>query len=488
MPNGAMPLSVEGDLEFAPKAHEAYEDLPERGIRAETCRKFGYAVTSNGEHIAKLVDGTGREVARKIRGRSKSFRVEGNIGKSVLFGQNLWGGGGPRLVITEGEIDCLSVAQVFGNRWPVVSVTTGAAGAGQQLNRQVEFLEEFDRVILMFDEDEAGHAAVQKICEDLPLTPGKLHIAHLPRKDANECLVNHEDKAIVSAVFQARPYVPGGIVNLADTWELVSEPPEYGVTYPWPGLSEFLHGQRPKEIVTWVAGTGVGKSAFVREVAYHLGIRLGKTVGYIALEESLRTTSLGFISRHLGRRLHLPNIYAETPKEDLEAAFNETLGKGNIYADTHFGSTDSLLPKLRYLIAANKCEFLFIDHISIMVSGMAIEGNEREKLDTFTTDLRKLSEQTGVGVHLVSHLRRVHGKTYEEGSQISLGDIRGTGAIGQLSDIVIGLERNQQGNDDKNVTTVRVLKNRFSGETGEVSKIRYFSESGILKEDLQGEF
>ena len=82
------------------------------------------------------------------------------------------------------------------------------------------------------------------------------------------------------------------------------------------------------------------------------------------------------------------------------------------------------------------------------------------------TALRTLVQETGVGLILVSHLKRPDGnKGHEEGAQTSLSQLRGSHAIAQLSDMVIGLERNQQG-EDANVTTLRVLKNRFSGETG----------------------
>ena len=48
-----------------------------------------------------------------------------------------------------------------------------------------------------------------------------------------------------------------------------------------------------------------------------------------------------------------------------------------------------------------------------------------------------------------------------------------------LSDMVIGLERNQQG-DSPNVLTIRVLKNRFSGETGISGRLQYNNETGRL--------
>ena len=53
--------------------------------------------------------------------------------------------------------------------------------------------------------------------------------------------------------------------------------------------------------------------------------------------------------------------------------------------------------------------------------------------------------------------------------------------MGRLSDMVIGLERNQQG-EDSNVTTIRVLKNRFSGECGVACHAKYNPLTGRMQE------
>ena len=79
------------------------------------------------------------------------------------------------------------------------------------------------------------------------------------------------------------------------------------------------------------------------------------------------------------------------------------------------------------------------------------------------TQLRSLTEELGIGLIVVSHLRRPSGDGHEEGIMTSLSQLRGSAAIAQLSDIVIGLERNQQDAETSNTTTVRILKNRWSG-------------------------
>jgi len=83
-------------------------------------------------------------------------------------------------------------------------------------------------------------------------------------------------------------------------------------------------------------------------------------------------------------------------------------------------------------------------------------------------------ERTGIALFLVSHLKRTTtDKNHEEGGRVTLGQLRGSAAIAQLSDTVIGLERDQQSDQTGGTTTVRVLKNRYSGETGIACNLSY---------------
>ena len=102
------------------------------------------------------------------------------------------------------------------------------------------------------------------------------------------------------------------------------------------------------------------------------------------------------------------------------------------------------------------------------------------------TRLRSLVEETNIGLILVSHLRRPDGnKGYEDGLQTSLNSLRGSHAISQLSDQVISLERNQNDEENRNYTTVRVLKNRHTGNTGKCGTL-YFDEDTSCLVDTKG--
>ena len=454
--------------------------IPRRNLTQETCRKWGYWVGRlNGEdvQIANYKTRDGKPVAQKIRYAKKNFSVRGEL--IGLYGQHLWKEGGRRVVVVEGEIDALSASQAMDNRWPVVSVPNGASAAKKHVAQAIDWLERFEKVVFCFDMDDVGRKGAAE-CAAL-LTPGKAHIAELPLKDPSDMLTGGKSKELVSCLYEAREYRPDGIVNGKDLWELVSNTDEHkAVPYPYYSLNELTHGMRLGELVTVCAGSGIGKSLFCREVAHHL-LGLGETVGYIALEESVRRTALGIMGIHLNKPLHLEDEQLDT--EALRPAFEETVGNGKFYTYDHFGSMDSdnLLTKIKYLIKGFNCKWIFLDHLSIVVSGIAGD-DERRLIDNTMTKLRSLVEETGCGMVLVSHLKRVD-TGHEEGGRVSLHHLRGSQAIAQLSDMVIGLERNQQSDRLSNETKVRVLKNRFSGETGHCSTLYYNIDTGRCTEE-----
>lgn len=472
-----------------------FEDLEEvsltkRCISKDTCSKFKYFSTVyKGKpcQVACYYDDSGNIVGQKLRFPDKSFAILGSI-SNRLYGSQLWASG-KKIVITEGEIDCLTVSQLQGNKWPVVSIPNGAQAAKKAIEANLEYLDKFDEVVLMFDMDEPGRKACEECAKVLPA--GKAFIANLPLKDPNECLLEGKGSDVIQAIWNAKPYRPDGIVAGTDLYEkCVTDIDDLkdSVEYPWKALQNKTKGARHGELYVFTSGSGMGKSTILRELEYYFGVLRGELCGIVALEESTRKTGLELMSIHLNKRLILDPEGAD--EDERSRAFKATIGNGRFFLYDHFGSLDSnnLLSKLRYMIVSLGCKRIFLDHVSIVVSGMDNDedGGERKAIDKLMTNLRSLVEETGATMFVVSHLKRPEKKGHEEGAQVSLSQLRGSGAIAQLSDIVIGLERNQQGNNP-NVLTIRVLKNRHSGETGVSGQLYYNTETGRLEEYEEGE-
>ena len=462
--------------------------LTKRHITEETTKRFDYQIgkfKGKTVQIANYKNNSGTTVAQKLRFPNKDFLFIGDTKEAGLYGQWMWRDGGKRLVVVEGEIDCLSVSQVIGKNWPVVSVPTGSKGAKKAMQKQLEWLCKFDSVILMFDSDDAGKEAAKECASLFPA--GKAKIALLPRKDANEMLVAGDTKEITNAMFDAKPFRPDGIVNGTELWDVVtSEDNTVSFDYPYAGLNAKTLGMRKGEIVTVTAGSGIGKSQLCREFSHFL-LTQGETVGYIALEESVKRTSLGLMSLAINKPLHLGTV--EVSQDELREAFDSTLGTGRVFLYDHWGSTDSqnLMDKIRYLASGCECGWVILDHISIVVSGME-GGDERRLIDNTMTKCRALVEELKIGLILVSHLKRPEGKGHEEGGRTTLAQLRGSAGIAQLSDIVLGCERDQQDQETGNVTVVRVLKNRWTGETGVGCLLEYDKYTGRMTEISSAEF
>ena len=185
-------------------------------------------------------------------------------------------------------------------------------------------------------------------------------------------------------------------------------------------------------------------------------------------------------------------------KEELDNYFDILYNGDNenrVWIHAHFGanSIEDIFSKLRYMIVGCGCKWIVVDHLHMLVSA-TIEGDERRAIDSIMTRLRSICEETGAGMILVSHLRRVDGnKGHENGVQVSLSHLRGSQSIAQLSDCVIALERNQQADDpeEANTTQLRVLKSRYTGDVGLAAKLVYDRETGRLKEkpleDFEGD-
>jgi len=460
-----------------------YTTLSVRGISEETCRKFDYQVTDNyrgrPQQIANYRNSDGLVVAQKIRDADKNFSILGDAKKMTLFGQHLWNGG-RKLVITEGEIDCMSVSQIQGNKWPTVSLGQGASSGKKALIGAWDYLQQFEEVILMFDQDEVGQKAALECAEALPV--GKVKIAKLPHKDANECLQRGEGKAIIDAIWRAKSWRPDGIVSSDDFRDIIGKSDSTStVSYPYPKLNEMTRGIRTG-LVTICAGSGVGKSTLIREIAYHLHTH-GQTVGMLMLEETNKRTLQGLVGLHMDKNITIDESAAG--EEEVIEAYDSLLGEHPVYLFDHFGSTavDTIVNRIQYMVKGMGCKHIFLDHVSILVSGLTGQvTDERRLIDQIMTTLRKLVQELDICLFLVSHLKRPEGaKGHENGAKVQLSQLRGSHALAQLADFCIGLQVNEEDPSDDSREIV-LLKNRFTGEVGQADTLQYDRNTGRLIE------
>ena len=337
-----------------------------------------------------------------------------------------------KLTICEGEIDAITVSQIQNHKWATVSLPSGAPSAVKAIQNNWEYLEGFDEIVLMFDMDEQGQKAAQAVAEMLPV--GKAKIAKLPMKDANECLLAGKSGAVIEAIHQAKSYRPDGIVAATDLRDVICvDEAASSISYPYSMLNDILKGIRKQEMVTILAGSGVGKTTFVREIAHHMHTN-GQRLGMLMLEESTKRTMLGLVGIELSKNITIDRSQA-TDDEVLAGFDNMTSDeRPPLHLYDGFGSNDidHICSRIRYMVSALGCDVIVLDHISILVS--ASEGDERRMIDYACTKFRTLVQELNFTLFMVSHLRRPDGdRGHEAGASVRLSQARGSHSIAQLS-------------------------------------------------------
>lgn len=462
-----------------------YMALEGRGVSEKTCQFFNYQVgmfDGNPCHIANYYHPEHRYLmGQKIRMANKKFKflIADRSEGTGLFGQHLWSDR-RSLVITEGEIDALSYAQVTNCKYPVVSLQNGASGAAASIQKAYDWLLEFEDIVLAFDNDEPGRKAALEAAQLLPAEKVRIATLEGGYKDFNEALVAQDTQAITKAFFNAKPYRPDGIVSALDLVEDIANDDEpQGLPTPYEGINRVTRGLHTPSMIVLTAGSGVGKSTLARELAYDLSYNQGQRVGMLMLEESTKRTLRSLIGIHLSKNIVVDPTMA-TP-EEIKKAAGELFSNGrNIYLYDHFGSSDvdNIIQRIRYMAKACGCKYIVLDHISILVSGLAT-GDERKLIDMAMTKLRTVVQELDICLIVISHLRRPEGdRGHEDGARVYLGQLRGSHAIAQLADTVLAVRKVP----DTDTVEVYVLKNRLTGETGFACTLTYDRDSGRLFE------
>ena len=460
---------------------EPYRGFPDRGLTAVTLAKFNVVQKADNVHFG-YHDEDGELVAVKTRYPDKTFKISGDWKKAAMYGQHLFPRGGQYITVVEGEFDALCADQMFGGKYPVVSIRNGAHGAAADCRKAYDFLDNFDNIIFCFDNDDHGRAAAVE-CADI--FGGKARIyQHGKHKDACDYLVNGDKDDFVKRWWAAKTYTPDGMTMIGELREELKTPLEEAeVRYPYKGLDDMTYGIRPAELVTICAGSGLGKSTFMRELVFSILGQTTERIGLAFLEETPSRTARGLIGLQLNKPIHIPNC--DYSPEEVDRVFDMLNLDDRVVLWEAWGSNqiENVLARFRYQAKVLGVRYIILDHISILVSDQS-NGDERKALDEIMTKLGMFCQEMQISMFVVSHLKRPEGKGHEDGAYTSLGQLRGSAAIAQLSDMVLGLERNAQAEDEmvRNTTNVRELKNRYSGQTGPATYLMYNKDTGRLVE------
>lgn len=439
-------------------------------------------------------------VGYKGREVPKAFFSKGrNDNQCMLFGQQLFPHGGKYLLIVGGEEDALAAYEMLradqirrGKDIPpiaVVSPTTGETSCVKQLQHNYEWLEKFENIILMFDNDDAGREATELALEAMPI--GRAKVATLQLKDPVQMKLNRRETDFVRSFYDAKKPSPAGVVGSDKLYEAIIA--KAGIPkVPFPG---FLHelqtitagGIPLKAIVNIIAGSGVGKTTWINALVYHWIFHSPYKVGIISLEADCAEYGSYLLSSHLGNKLAMIEdpvqlkayLNSDYVKQKAENLFSDEDGDPRFYLIDDRGDFGGIQKRIEQLIVSCGVQLIVIDPLSDLMAGMDVGEQE-----LFMAWMKQMTKAYDVSFFNVNHTRKGKdmGSAASRGADLSEEDIIGSSTIYKSASLNITLVRNKHAEDpvERNTTKVTLTKNRPTGITGPAGKVYYDNRTHSL--------
>lgn len=440
----------------------------------------------------------------KSKEESGYFTVVGTVNtKCQLFGQNKANYKTKKIFITEGEADTLAVFEAItknlkGSKWEgmkptVCSIQLGTPNAVSSVTEQEDFITLYQSIILVFDNDRRkenepvtvirGVEAAEEVGSHL--CSNEVYTVRFPDDIKDACDLAEKDRFkelndIVS--FNTVKFKPEKIVEICEAlpFEEFLRPIPIGWQFndAFPILNDKLMGIRPRELTVSTALSGIGKSSLGSEIAYQLAKKSGVHIGLIMLEENLKKTVSRFVARDL--EVH-PNRFkfdmfqkGTITKDQIKQAYDWT--NDMFHPLSHYGAikTNYLMGLVKNLYYTKKCQFILLDHISLMMSDADIKDKVQE-IDVAMEKLGTFCSSNDVHVMVVSHLNRNASKDMKpkKGKEdepywvsVSKEDLRGSSSLEGVAWNIIGISNEIMPDRSRGRIRLDILKNREADKLG----------------------
>lgn len=383
--------------------------------------------------IFPFLDPAGNRVMVKWRSiTEKKTAPTSKNQRPALFGWQAIPANDRTVAITEGEIDALSLWQ-YG--YPALSVPFGGGGGEKQawIEYEHENLERFDEIYLALDVDGPGQEAAKEIVRRLGAH--RCRIVELPRKDANQCLVDGVPKTEIDHAFRrATSLDPDGLKSasayLDEARRLMFPDPNAepdSILLPWNKANGKIELRRAELVVVFGINSH-GKTHLVDQMMLH-GLRQGERAMVASLEYRPGRWLKETIVQAAG-------LKSGTPTPDYFEAIGKWLGERLwLWGHTGTAKTDKLLEVMDYCYRRYGCRLFVVD--SLLKCGIDEDDYTAQK--RFIEQLCDFKNATNATVLLVCHAR----KQQDESRAVGKMDIRGAGAISDLADTVLSIHRNK---------------------------------------------
>lgn len=476
-----------------------------RGIRPETMSIFGVRTEfeeATGEPCAIYYPCTQENELTGWKPRTLPKSFGGSIGRTgatcQLFGQFKFTRPSKVCLIVGGENDALSAYQMLSDyikskagdyEIAVVSPTIGETGCSKQLAAQYTFFDKYEKIIVGFDNDKAGREATEKVMDALP--KGKVFIATWKYKDPNEYLEKGQDRAFISDYFNAKAYVPAGVVGSNELSEAMREE----LRVPKVPLPPFMHkvqdmmagGIPLGRIVNLGSASGTGKSTIIDECIYYWIFNSPHRIGIVSLESSKGQYGLKILSRHVSNKIELMDndaalTFIDSPEvleKEYEVFYNADGTPRFHLVDERDAGIEGLKTAIENLIIGCGVRLIVLDPLQDILAGL--DDKEQE---LFMAWQKGMIKSHGVTFVNISHIRKSGGgqKANSTGADIFEEDFHGSSSIFKSGAVNLLFSRDKENEDPilRNTTIMKMSKCRWTGKTGKAGEYYYDNQTHTM--------
>ena len=386
------------------------------------------------------------------------------------------------LICTEGEIDCLSVIEA--GEANVVSIPYGANDT-TWIEFNYEWLEQFDKIVLWFDNDVAGKKAVQEIIPRLGrhrtyyVEPDKETIDELKyavsqkrivssKCDANNVLIACGKNTVLRLINEAKDMPVKDVYRLLESNDFNINETEIIPTGIYE-LDNYIYGYVMGTLNIWTGRTGSGKSTLIAQSCINQAIDNGYKAFVFSGE--LTTPQLkSWIITQLAGRKHLirwdngankPVTYSVTyeAKRAIEEAYMDDI---YVYDSYMLTTIDDLIERMEYTRKKHGVRCFIIDNMLTLDMDVAKYKSELTAQTNTIMKLCNFAVKNDCFVHLVAHARKA-----DYNNDLNEEDILGSSSTSKLAMRIFSADRFTDEQRKKNGVPyhacVKVLKDRLLG-------------------------
>lgn len=466
--------------------------MASRGISAEITRKYRITTWQNKENILAFpfFDENNVMVAAKYRkidfDKSKDKNKEWfeKDTKPILFGMAQCEPNVRSLVITEGQIDSLSIAECkIAN---AVSVPTGAKGFTWVTNCYDWIEKNIDEITVFGDYEKGKMTLLDEICQYFPKKKIKAvrKEDYLGEKDANDILRKYGKNAVIKCVENAEEIKPKAIKKLSEVKAVDLDGMEHIKTGIYQ-LDKSIGGFYMGQVAVITGKRGEGKSTLASQIvanALNQTDESGMPYNIFAYSGELPDFHFkNWIDTQIAGTDNLKATYNDYGDVTYSIPQNVTQAINNWYDDRAYifdntvidgelenESKISLLNTIEQAITHYNTRLILIDNLMTALDD-DINSDLYRAQSKFVSKVKAIAVKYNVAVILIAHPRK------QQFGEKSLGNesISGSADITNRVDIVITYSKNMESDNEDYQSVIGVTKNRLTGRLVEKLKVRY---------------